>query len=185
MRVLSSGLFLAGLFLLASSPAPSAADDFKLEEGFTLLFNGKDLNGWKTKKGDSLDDKTDAFGQRFKVKDGILVIDPKVKGDVIIETAKALGKDVHIKFEFLPGEGCNNDLFFRGLKFDIKKGDVKNLKNDEWNTFEIIAEGDKVVFKNNGEVQKTGTTKVDKSPLGVRAELGPIQIRRMRVKEGS
>jgi hypothetical protein len=28
------------------------ADDFKPEDGFALLFNGKDLTGWKTEKGE-------------------------------------------------------------------------------------------------------------------------------------
>src|SRR5262249_40492663 len=103
------------------------ADEFKLEPGFTLLFNGKDLSGWKTKKGDSLEGKTEAWNKRFTVSDGKIVIDPAVKGDVIITTAQELAGDVHIKFDFLPGKGCNNDLFFRGLKFDLKTGDVKNF----------------------------------------------------------
>jgi hypothetical protein len=29
----------------------TAADDFKLEPGFTLLFNGKNLDGWKEASG--------------------------------------------------------------------------------------------------------------------------------------
>ena len=91
--------------------------------------------------------------------------------------------DLHIKFEFLPGKGCNNDLMIRGVKFDLKTGDVKNLKEGEWNQFEIIVKGKSVEFKNNGETQRKGTAKMDSSPLGVRAELGPVQYRRFVVKE--
>jgi len=160
------------------------ADDFKLEDGFNLLLNGKDLSGWKTTKGESLDGKTEAYNGRFKVADGILTLDPRVKGDVRIETEKEFGKDVHIKFDFLPGEGCNNDLFLRGQKFDLKKPDVKNLKAGEWNSFEIVITGDKAEFKCNGETMRTATVKGKGTVFGLRAELGPMQVRRMRVKEG-
>ncbi len=124
MRWFVSGLLLA----VPAWSVPAAADDDKIEPGFTPLFNGKNLDGWKTKSGgELLDGKTEAYKGRFKVRSGLLVIDPKVKGDVTIDTVKKF-KDVHIKFEFLPGPRCNNDLFIRGLKFDLVKGNVKNLK---------------------------------------------------------
>jgi Domain of Unknown Function (DUF1080) len=179
MRPLSSGLFL---LLIASSSG--AADDFTLEPGYTLLLDGKDLTGWKEKKGDvSLDGKTEAYKGRFSVKDKRLVIDPKVKGDVRIATAREFAKDVRIKFDYKPGKGCNNDLFLRGHKFDLVKGNVKNLKEGEWNHFEIVIEGDKIEFLNNGEVQRKGTVKSAKSVFEIRAEFGEIEFRRMRFKK--
>ena len=87
MRVLFGGLFLAGLAVLTLVSGGVAADDFKLEPGFTLLFNGKDLSGWKLKGGDSLEGKTESPTKRFVVIDGNLVIDPKslklYDGDVL------------------------------------------------------------------------------------------------------
>ena len=183
MRTLSRLLLPTALALFVIAARGGAADDFKPDPGFTPIFNGKNLDGWKTKKGESLEGKTEAYNGRFKVADGKLVIDPKVKGDVIIETTRSFAKDVHIKFEFMPGPGCNNDLFIRGLKFDIKKPDVKNLKEGEWNVFEIVIAGKKAEFKCNGETQRTGNVKNDSSPFGVRAEFGPVQFRRMQVKE--
>jgi hypothetical protein len=164
----------------------SAADDFKLETGFTLLLSGKDLTGWKEKTGGaSLEGKTEAYKGRFIVKDEVLVIDPKVKGDVRIMTTREFAGDVHIKFDYKPGPGCNNDLFLRGQKFDIKKPDIKNLEEGAWNAFEIVIQGDKIEFKNNGEVQRTGTVKSATSTFEIRAEHGPIQIRRLRVQGGA
>ena len=129
-----------------------AADDFKTEPGFAMLFNGKNLDGWKLKKdGSKLDGKTEAAGGRFKVMEGKLILDPKVSGDIIIETAKEFAGDLTIRFEYKPGKGCNNDLFLRGTKFDIKTPDVKNLKEGEWNAFEIVLKGESAEFKNNGE----------------------------------
>ena len=49
--------------------------------------------------------------------------------------------------------------------------------------FEIIVVGKKIEFRNNGQVQRKGTVKSDSGPLGIRAEFGPIQYRRLRVKE--
>jgi Domain of Unknown Function (DUF1080) len=185
MRTLSCGLSLACLAVVASASPTRAADDFKLEPGFTLLINGKDLTGWKEKNGGaSLDGKTEAYKGRFALKDEILVLDPKVKGDVRIMTAQEFANDVHIKFEYKPGPGCNNDLFLRGSKFDIKTPDVKNLKEGEWNEFEIIIKGDMIEYKNNGEVQRTNKVKTDSSVFELRAEFGPIEYRHLRVMGG-
>jgi hypothetical protein len=182
MRIVSCAVLLAGLALLLTHPAP-AQDDFKLEPGFTLLFNGKDLTGWKTKKGgESLDSKTEAYGNRFTVAGGILTIDPKVKGDVIIETAKTFAKDVHLKFDFMPGAGCNNDLFLRGIKFDINPKQLKNVK-DGWNEFEFIVKDNKAEIKINGQAEKSVAAKDGATPFGIRAEFGSIQFRRIRAKE--
>ena len=160
------------------------ADDFKPEDGFTPLFNGKDLTGWKTEKGEPLDGKAEAYGGRFKMADGVLTIDPTVKGDVKIFTLREFGKDVHIKFDFLPDAKCNNDLFLRGLKFDLKTPDVKNMKVGEWNAFEIVIASDKAEFRNNGETLKTVAVKGKGTQFGIRAEFGSMQVRRLRVKEG-
>jgi hypothetical protein len=180
MRTLPFGLFL----LLIASPG-KAADDFKPEPGFTPLFNGKDLTGWKEKKGGaSLEGKTEAYKGRFAVKDETLVIDPKVKGDVRIATTREFAKDVRIKFDFKPGKGCNNDLFLRGHKFDLVKGNVKNLKEGEWNHFEIVVAGDKIEFINDGDVQRKGTVKSARSVFEVRAEFGAVEFRRIRFTGG-
>lgn len=174
---------IVALSLAGALPVNGGDDDFKLESGFTLLFNGKNLDGWKTTAGESLDGKTEAYKGRFKVSDGKLVIDPKVKGDVRIQTVKAFANDVHIKFEFLPGKGCNNDLFIRGQKFDLVKGNVKNLKEGEWQPFEIVIKGDKAEFISSGEVQRKSAAKKGGTPLVIRAEFGSIELRRLRVKE--
>lgn len=183
MRTLFSGLLLSSLVLTATS---LAAEDPKLEAGFTLVFNGKDLTGWKEMKGGaSLDGKTDAYKGRFVVKDGLLTIDEKVKGDVRIGTTREFAKDFTLKFEFNPGKGCNNDLFIRGQKFDLSTQNLKKMKEGEWNEIEITVKGDKIEFKHNGEVARAGATKGDSSVLEIRAEFGPIQIRRLRVMGGS
>src|SRR5262249_5617349 len=162
-------------------------DEFKLEEGFKLLFNGKNLDGWKEASGkkESLEGKTEAYKGRFKVVKGSLVFDPKVKGDLYIETRKEFAKDVHIKFDFKPGPKCNNDIFLRGTKFDIIPGNNENksVKEGEWSTCEIIVTGDKVEHKINGKTARTSKTRGKASPFKIRAEFGAIEIKNIRVKE--
>ncbi len=186
MRQLFKVLPLLGLLLLIPQWGRSA-DDFKLEPGFTLLFNGKNLDGWKeaSQKKEALDGKTEAYKGRFKVVDGVLVYDPSVKGDLYIETAREFGKDVHIKFDFKPGPKCNNDFFLRGTKFDIvpTKGETKNVKEGEWATFEIVVTGDKIEHKINGQAVRTAKTKTAASPFKLRAEFGVIELKNIRAKE--
>ncbi len=177
---------LALLMLL--SPLAIAAD-FNPEPGFTQLFNGTDLSGWqvaptkdKDKPGEALTGKKETPTKRFVVKDGAIVIDPKVKGDITISTEKTFAKDAHIQFDFKAGKGCNNDLYFRGTKFDIKEADIKNLKADDWNSFEIVLVGADAEFKCNGESNKKMKAKPDATTFGIRAEGGAIEIRRLRIK---
>lgn len=185
MRRMSSA-FLVTVTLLMPLPG-ILADDFKLEPGFTLLFNGKNLDGWREAGGkkETLERKTEAYNGRFKVVDGRLVYDPSVKGDRYIETAREFGKDVHIKFDFKPGPKCNNDLFLRGTKFDIIPGNKenKNVKEGEWYTFEIVVSGDKIEHKVNGETARTSKAGAQATPFKLRAEFGAIEIKNIRVKE--
>ncbi len=184
----SSCALLLGGFLLAARPG-LPDQEFKPEPGFTLLFNGKTLDGWKEAGGkkESLDGKTEAYGGRFKVVEGRLVYDPAVKGDLSIETAKDFAKDVHIKFDFKAGPKCNNDVFLRGTKFDIVPGNKENpnVKEGQWVAFEIVLAGDKIEHKVGGEVARTSTLKpgAAASPFKLRAEFGELEIRNLRVKE--
>src|SRR5436305_359436 len=102
--VLSKGAFqmrwlcftLLGVGLVTVSWSRTSADDFKPEPGYQLLFNGKDLDGWREASGkkQSLQGKTEAYDGRFKVVDGKLVYDPSVKGDRYLETTREFAGNV-------------------------------------------------------------------------------------------
>jgi Domain of Unknown Function (DUF1080) len=161
----------------------AVAADFQPDAGHTALFNGKDLTGWKqTKGGESLDGKADAYGKRFTVADGTLTIDPKVKGDVHIETQKALPKNVTIQFEFQGDAKCNNDLFLHGMKFDISSANVKELKVDVWQKMEIVVKDGKATYTLDGKAVKTMATKGEPTSFRLRAEFGKIAIRKLQMK---
>lgn len=165
-----------------------SAEEAKPEQGFTVLFNGKDLGGWKEaggKKPAALEDKTEAFKGRFKVVKGALVIDPAIKGDRYIETKATFGKDVHVKLDFKPGPKCNNDVFLRGTKFDIVPGNKENkaVKEGEWYTLEIVIVGDKVEHRIGGQVVRKSKAGARATPLKLRAEYGAMEVKNIRVKE--
>ncbi len=179
---------LSGVFFVCAVGATFAADEFKLEPGFKLVFNGKNLDGWQTKaaKPVALEGKTDAFDNRYAVKDGELVIDYKVKGDKYIETVQQFTGDFTIRYDFKPEEGCNNDTLLLGTKFDILAGGKttgKGVKISEWNTMEIVVKGGSADFLINGEKVATQKTKAEKGPLILRAEFGPITYKNIRASE--
>ncbi len=185
-------LFPCLLFVFATSVVASA-DEFKPEPGFKLIFNGKNLDGWQTKaagkdgKPMPLEGKTEAYDGRFKVKDGELVYDPKVKGDRYIETVEPVSGDFTIRFDFKPSKGCNNDILFRGSKFDIlaeEKNTLKGIKIDEWNTMEIVVKGTNVDYLINGEKAGTRKTNTEKGPFTLRAEFGPLIVKNLRMSDG-
>jgi hypothetical protein len=187
MRLVSSALMVC-----VAATLVVAADEFKLEPGYKLIFTGKDLTGWQTKaagkdgKSMPLEGKTDAFDKRFVVKDGELVIDYKVKGDKYIETLHQFGGDFTIRYDFKPEDGCNNDTLLLGTKFDIKAGGkdaIKGVKLGSWNTMEIVVKGGSADFIVNGEKLATQKTKGDKGPLILRAEFGPITYKNIRATE--
>ncbi len=81
MRCITCLLTAAAVALGLAALAP--ADD-KVPEGFTPLFNGKDLTGWKVPEGDN---------GHWKVKDGVIDYDAKseAKGEKSLWTEKSYG----------------------------------------------------------------------------------------------
>jgi hypothetical protein len=146
------------------------------EEGFTPLFNGKDLTGWVYAKGSKA-------GKGYQVRDGgIVYCTPKDGGQ--LRTEKEYG-DFVLRFDFRLTPNANNGIAIRapidgdaayagmeiqvlddsgseyaklrpnqyhGSIYDViaaKRGHLKPV--GEWNTQEITAKGSRVTIKLNGE----------------------------------
>lgn len=67
------------------------------EKGFTILFNGENLDGWVGNK------------TSYKVADGTILVDPKGKGGGNLYTAKEYS-NFNFRFEFQLTPGANNGL---------------------------------------------------------------------------
>ena len=195
-------LFMA---MLAAPMLPTAAaNDFKLEEGYASLFNGKDLTGWKygdvppkmKPPTEVLDGKTESSDKRFEAKDCFIVANIGKGPNMAIYTAKEFNKDFHLKLDFrasAENKKNNSGVFIRGPQLQLDAvteggltGVFKNLKNfkpGDWNEIDITVKGTEAACKCNGEmigrtmkIPATGT-------IGLQAEIGKFEFRRMRIKE--
>lgn len=179
-----------------------AEEKFKLEEGYTNLFNGTDLTGWEygetppKQPSEFLDDRTESSDQRCEVKDGAIVASSGKGPNMAIYTADEFNKDFTLRLEFRTSAQNKKNggaVFIRGtpLRLDAvsdggRNGVFKNVKNfrpGDWNEIEVAVKGTAAVCKCNGEavgrpmeVPKTG-------PIALHAEVGKFEFRRIRMKE--
>ncbi len=158
---------------------PEAADE--VPSGFTALFNGKDLSGWKGLVADpparakmstdelaraqaAADDKMRAH---WSVKDGVLVFDGK--GDSVC-TGEDFG-DFELLVDWRIRPGGDSGIYLRGSPQvqiwdnEIGSGGLYNNKEHpskptrkadrpigEWNSFRIVMKGERVTVHLNGEL---------------------------------
>jgi hypothetical protein len=158
----------------------AAAGQFKLEDGFTRLDNGKDLDGWTGK----LDG--------WSVVDGAIHLDSKTaKGDIYAKTTHS--KSCTIRMQFRATKGADSGVYIWGKQLQVRDYPNAGPKNyakpakpaGEWNDLEFeIADGTAVV-KLNGEViepaWKIGGD--DKKGVGLQREKGDFDYRYIRLKE--
>ena len=122
----ASLLVAAGLCVAATQAAPaqapatqsaSAADAFytpppdpgpKVPEGFTPIFNGKDLTGWHVSRTNHHGTTPD-----YHVLHGLIVgtQNPRGKGGILLTDKKY--KNVEVYMEIKPDWGCDSGLFLR------------------------------------------------------------------------
>ncbi len=162
---------VAGAWLRADSPP----------EGFTALFNGKDLTGWKGLVADppkrakmspaelakAQDGADKEMREHWSAEDGVLVFDGKGKS---LCTAKDYG-DFELLVDWKILKDGDSGIYLRGSpqvqiwdRADGSGGLYNNEKNPskpikkadkpvgEWNTFRIKMAGDRVTVQLNGEL---------------------------------
>jgi hypothetical protein len=166
------GLVLAG----------AQAKDNTPPEGFTALFNGKDLTGWQglvelpkrspdpAKYAEQVKAANDKILPHWTVREGVLHYDGKGNS---LQTAKDYG-DFELWCDWKIGPAGDSGIYVRGTPqiqiWDPAKNPVgsgglfNNAKNPskplkcadkpigQWNTFRIIMKGDKVTVYLNGEL---------------------------------
>jgi hypothetical protein len=160
------------IFLFLVFPLGLSSMAQQVEQGFTELFNGKNLDGWVGNK------------TSYQAKDGMIVIEPKGGGGGNLFTEKEYG-DFILRFEFQLTPGANNglgihaplegDAAYVGKEIQIldneaekysklevyqyhgsvygviaaKRGFLKPI--GEWNQQEVIVEHPKIKVILNGE----------------------------------
>jgi hypothetical protein len=184
------------LSLMTLSPdLGRSADDFKIEDGYTSLFNSKDLTGWRYPgaKGRDMDGRTETPDQRISVANGVIIMNEKDnqgKGGIRdLYTSKSYDKDFHLKLEFRAAVKADSGVYIRGKQLQvrdfIRRGEQKQMKkfrNDDWNELEITVTGTEAVCRVNGEPLVTMKVPA-KGGIGLQAETGKFEFRRIRIKE--
>ncbi len=178
MRSLAAVLFLA---------IPAFADDKPIE-----LFNGKDLTGWGYKTGEtfeSFDGKTEASDARYSAKNGILVVNPG-KGTKQLWTKQEFGKDFELTLEFRAAENADSGLFLRKPQLQVRDYPVagpykmlKKYKPQDWNEIVVVAKGGVAKCTCNGEVLEEAFKLPATGPIGLEADRGQMEYRKLVLKE--
>lgn len=190
-----AGLAVLLSFLVLSADSGRTADDFKIEDGYTSLFNGKDLTGWRYPKatGRSMDGQTETPDRRISVVNGVIVMNEKDnagKGGIRdLYTSKSFDKDFHLKLEFRAAAKADSGVYIRRPQLQvrdfIRRGEqkqMKKFKNDDWNELDIVVTGTEAVCRVNGE--PLANMKVPaKGGIGLQAESGKFEFRRIRIQE--
>lgn len=185
--LLKIGALVAGI---ATGLPCSTAADFKPEKGYTSLFNGTDLTGWKIGKNgkEALDGKTQALKGRFEVKNGVIVVNLG-QGIKDLYTVKDFNKDFHLKLEFRAAPRADSGVYIRGPQLQVRDyptvGPYKKVKfkNGDWNELEITVRGTKAECKCNGEVIEKALRVPAQGGIGLQAESGKFEFRHIRIKE--
>jgi len=175
----------------AGLPASPFQSDkaFELEEGFTLLLNGQDLTGWKYQNGAPFDGQTSASDGRYTARDGRIVVNPG-KGLAQLWTTQEFPTDFHLKLEFRAGVNADSGVFIRKPQLQCRDylvagpyKDLKNYRPQDWNEIEVIVKGTAATATCNGEALKFDAVLPATGPIGLEADRGQMEYRRIRIKE--
>ncbi len=170
----------------------ATAQEFTMEPGFTSLFNGKDLTGWGYNADDRFDGKTEASDGRYTAKDGMLVVNPQKTGPRLrqLYTTQQFPKDFELRLEFRAAVDADSGVFVRGPQLQCRDylvaGPYKQLKSykpQDWNEIVVIVKDGVAHCTCNGEVLEAALKLPPTGPIGLEADRGQMEYRRLRIKE--
>lgn len=181
---------LAALFIAAALLA-RAADDFKPETGFTSLFNGKDLTGWSYSATDKFDGKTASSDNRYTVENGTIVVHPKAPRLIQkMNTTREFSRDFVLKLEFRAAVGADSGIFMRNVQLQCRDylvagpyKDLKKYRAQDWNEIEVTVKDGVAHCTCNGELLTDSLKLQASGPIGLEADQGKMEYRRIRIKE--
>lgn len=192
--------FLTALVLtLATIPVLRAADVWTPEPGFTSLYNGADLTGWgyRDKEGkvvETFDVKASASDERYTAKGESLTVNPftEGKGPKLrqLYTTREFPKDFILKLEFRAAVDADSGIFLRKPQLQCRDylvagpyKELKQYKPQDWNVIEVVVKDGKAHCTCNGEVLVDALQLPETGPIGLEADRGTMEYRRIQVKE--
>jgi hypothetical protein len=181
---------VAVLFVGSTALLLARADDFKPEPGYISLFNGNDLTGWGYKT-NHFDGKTASSDGRYSGKDGILTVHPREPRVMqILWTTREFPKDFNLKLEFRAAVNADSGIFIRRPQLQCRDylvagpyKDLKKYKPQDWNEIEVTVTNGVAHCTCNGEVLEAAMKVPETGPIGLEADRGQMEYRRIRLKE--
>lgn len=178
-----------------------AANDFKPEPGFVSLFNGKDLTGWCYRDGQRTDEKVAvafdgkvaATDGRFSAKDGVFTVHPKEpRLAQKVWTIQEFPRNFVLRLEFRAAPNADSGIFIRKPQLQCrdylvagpdKYKTLKKYRAQDWNEIEITVKDGIAHATCNGEVLEAALKVPETGPIGLEADRGLMEYRRIRIKE--
>ncbi|MSU47694.1 MAG: DUF1080 domain-containing protein [Opitutus sp.] len=183
----------AALFVAAILITSLRAAEFKLEPGFVSLFNGKDLTGWSYSAAEKFDGKAASTDGRFSAKGGVFFVHPKEpRLAQKIWTTREFPKDFVLKLEFRAAVNADSGIFIRKPQLQCrdylvagpdKYKTLKKYRAQDWNEIEIVVKEGVARCTCNGEVLEEALKVPATGPIGLEADRGLMEYRRIRIKE--
>jgi lysophospholipase L1-like esterase len=178
--------------LESSGLIPAWPDDFQPEPGFTPLFNGRDLTGWTTPDGESLDGHTRTADGRFAAMNGrmLAVMSRLERTPRKLVTRQQFPRDFVLRLEFRASPNADSGVYVREPQVQCRDfplaGPYYGLQHYrplEWNTLEITVRGGLAHAECNGEVIVDAMPVPASGPIGLENDRGQMEYRRIRVRE--
>lgn len=190
LRAIASPLVALAALLLTGSVH---ADDFTLEPGFVSLFNGKDLTGWSYSATDTFDGKLVSSDGRYTAKDGFLVVNPPEEGKQRLRqlsTVQEFPKDFELRLEFRASVNADSGIFIRKPQLQCRDylvagpyKELKKYKPQDWNEIVVVVKDGVAHCTCNGEVLEAALKLPETGPIGLEADRGQMEYRRIRIKQ--
>jgi lysophospholipase L1-like esterase len=187
------------------------ADNFKPEEGFVSLFNGKDLTGWgyratpprkgapkpgaplfvEVKADQSFDGKTESPDGRYRAINGRLVITTPAEGRRIqaLWTTREFPEDFILKLEFRPTPNADSGVYLRKPQLQCRDflvagpyKDLKKFKPQDWNELIVTVKGGVAHAECNSEVIEDALKVPETGPIGLEGDRGQMEYRHLQIK---
>lgn len=175
---------------------PAPTDDFVPEPGYTLLFDGHDLDGWGYRDQPTLarqfdlDGRTTSPDGRYVARNGRIVVTTPPEGRRVEQlwTTREIEGDFTLRLEFRATPTADSGVFIRGPQLQcrdyLRAGPYKALREyrpQDWNELEVVVRGGTARCTCNGEVLEEAFAVPARGPIGLEGDSGQLEYRRIRI----
>lgn len=182
------------LGLIVPQLARGEDEAWKPEEGFSSLYNGKDLTGWEYTPEEKFDGKTEAADGRYAAKGESLTViahDPATAPRIRkLFTSQKFDKDFVLKIEFRAAVNADSGIYLRAPQLQCRDylvaGPYKTLKKykpQDWNQIVVTVKDNVAHCECNGEVLEDALKLPPSGPIGLESDRGQMEYRRIQIKE--